>query len=63
MAGVRKQPLRSATPVTDDFDALIAEGHTNLILALDNLCNDRKILLWVVYVGGFAGLDSVAWAQ
>ncbi|MGV0745770.1 TPM domain-containing protein [Mycolicibacterium sp. XJ870] len=56
-------PLRLATQLTDDAGVLSASQRTNVQRALDNLYDQRRIKLWVVFVEDFARQNPVGWAQ
>jgi TPM domain len=62
-AGTAQPPLRLPGYVTDQAGALIPSQRTEVESAVDNLYNDRKIRLWVVYVDSFSGQGAVSWAR
>ncbi|OBK72979.1 YgcG family protein [Mycobacterium sp. 1274761.0] len=69
-AGVLLAPSAGSTPpfrlpsyVTDQADVLNGSQVTQVQQAVDELYNDRRTRLWVVYVDTFNGLGAVNWAE
>src|SRR6195952_4315559 len=70
MAGLLLAPAASGAPpsrlsdyVTDQSDALSADGLAKVKTAVDDLYNDRRVRLWVVYVDSFSTPSADAWAR
>lgn len=56
-------PLRLATQLTDNAGALSSSQRASVQRALDQLYDDRRIQLWVVFVQDFSGQNYLGWAQ
>lgn len=56
-------PLRLATQLTDNAGALSTSQRASVQRALDQLYDDRRIQLWVVFVEDFSGQNYLGWAQ
>ncbi|MFN3002080.1 TPM domain-containing protein [Mycolicibacterium wolinskyi] len=56
-------PLRLATQLTDNAGALSSSQRAGVQRALDQLYDDRRIQLWVVFVEDFSGQNYLGWAQ
>lgn len=62
-AASAEPPLRLPTYLTDRAGALDAAGESEVQTAIDQLYNDKRIRLWVVYVEDFSGQSAQTWAQ
>ena len=56
-------PFRVPDYVTDRRRRAVAGQRADVENAVDQLYNDRRIRLWVVYVDSFSGQDAVGWAE
>jgi uncharacterized membrane protein YgcG/chromosome segregation ATPase len=56
-------PFRVPAQITDRAGALTAGELTQVQSALDQLYDDKRVQLWVVYVDSFDGQNGVTWAQ
>ena len=56
-------PFRLTQYVTDHAGALTDSGRANVESAIDKLYSDRRIRLWVVYVGSFGAQLAVTWTE
>ncbi|MHC9293798.1 TPM domain-containing protein [Mycobacterium sp. LTG2003] len=56
-------PLRLATQLTDNAGALSSSQRAGVQRALDQLYDDRRIQLWVVFVEDFSDQNHLGWAQ
>ena len=69
-AGVLLAPAAGSTPpfrlpgyVTDQAGVLNGSQLSDVKQAVDQLYNERRIRLWVVYVDSFADRGAVTWAE
>ncbi|MEU2006842.1 TPM domain-containing protein [Rhodococcus sp. NPDC019627] len=56
-------PFRLPTQVTDNVGALDEDQRTEVEAAIDQLYDEHKVRLWVVYVADFDGLGAGPWAD
>jgi uncharacterized membrane protein YgcG/predicted nucleic acid-binding Zn-ribbon protein len=56
-------PFRVPDPVTDKAGVLSQGQHIQVENAVNQLYNDKRIRLWVVYVDTFSGQGAVDWTQ
>ncbi|MDQ1485064.1 MAG: hypothetical protein QOJ62_757 [Actinomycetota bacterium] len=56
-------PSRLSDYVTDQSDALSADGLAKVKTAVDELYNARRVRLWVVYVDSFSTPSADTWAR
>jgi TPM domain len=57
------RPFRLSTYVTDNAGALTVGQRGDVATAIEQLYNDRRVRLWVVYVEDFSGQGAESWAQ
>ncbi len=57
------RPFRLSTYVTDSAGALTVAQRGDVAGAIEQLYNDRRVRLWVVYVEDFSGQGAESWAQ
>jgi hypothetical protein len=62
-AATAQPPFRLPGQVTDQAGVLTVGQRTQVQSAVDQLYNDRRIRLWVVYVDTFSGQSAVSWAR
>ena len=61
--GAAAPPLRLASYVVDEANALSGSDMAEVTQAIDKLYADRKVRLWVVFVDSFSGSPAADWAR
>ncbi len=61
--GAAAPPLRLASYVVDEANALSDSDMAEVTQAIDKLYADRKVRLWVVFVDAFSGSPAADWAR
>lgn len=61
--GAAAPPLRLASYVVDEANALSGSDMAEVTQAIDKLYADRKVRLWVVFVDSFSGSPAAEWAR
>ena len=61
--GAAAPPLRLASYVVDEANALSGADMAEVTQAIDKLYADRKVRLWVVFVDSFSGSPAADWAR
>lgn len=61
--GAAAPPLRLASYVVDEANALSGSDMAEVNQAIDKLYADRKVRLWVVFVDSFSGSPAAEWAR
>lgn len=61
--GAAAPPLRLASYVVDEANALSDSDMAEVTQAIDKLYADRKVRLWVVFVDSFSGSPAADWAR